>query len=69
MAGNLSDEVDMKSKDLRNSENKSAPEKMDAYRAKYAWLDQGKYVAHAAPSLSLSAIRNQRGLPDTGAGA
>ena len=25
-------------------------EKFDAFFAKYAWLDQGKYIAHAAPA-------------------
>ena len=50
MAGNLSDEVDMKSKEFQEFRKQVGPEKMDAYRAKYAWLDQGKYIAHAAPA-------------------
>ncbi len=50
MAGNLSDEVDMKSKEFQEFRKQIGPEKMDAYRAKYAWLDQGKYIAHAAPA-------------------
>ena len=50
MAGNLSDEVDMKSKEFQEFRKQIGPEKMDAYRAQYAWLDQGKYIAHAAPA-------------------
>ena len=50
MAGNLSDEVDMKSKDWQQFRKQVGPEKVDAFVAKYAWLDQGKYVAHAAPA-------------------
>jgi len=50
MAGNLSDEVDMKSKDWQEFRKQVGPEKVDAFVAKYAWLDQGKYVAHAAPA-------------------
>lgn len=50
MAGNLSDEVDMKSKEFQEFRQQIGPEKMDAFRAKYGWLDQGLYVAHAAPA-------------------
>jgi cephalosporin-C deacetylase-like acetyl esterase len=50
MAGNLSDQVDMKSKEFQEFRKQIGPEKVDAAVAKYAWLDQGKYVAHAAPS-------------------
>lgn len=50
MAGNLSDEVDMRSKEFQEFRKDVGPEKMDAYRAEYSWLDQGKYVAHAAPA-------------------
>jgi len=50
MAGNLSDEVDMKSKEFQEFRKRVGPEKLDALVAKYAWLDQGKYVAHAAPA-------------------
>jgi len=50
MAGNLSDEVDMKSKDWQEFRKQIGPEKVDAFAAKYASLDQGKYVAHAAPA-------------------
>jgi cephalosporin-C deacetylase-like acetyl esterase len=50
MAGNLSDVVDMKSKDWQEFRKQVGPEKVDAFVAKYSWLDQGKYVAHAAPA-------------------
>ena len=50
MAGNLSDQVDMKSKEFQEFRKQVGPEKVDAFVAKYAWLDQGKYVAHATPA-------------------
>jgi cephalosporin-C deacetylase-like acetyl esterase len=50
MAGNLSDEVDMKSKEFQEFRKNLGPEKVDAFVAKYSWLDQGKYIAHAAPA-------------------
>ena len=50
MAGNLSDEVDMKSKEFQDFRKQVGAEKFDAFIAKYSWLDQGKYVAHAAPA-------------------
>ena len=50
MAGNLSDEVDKKSKEFEEFRKQIGAEKFDAFYAKYSWLDQGKYVAHAAPA-------------------
>jgi dienelactone hydrolase len=50
MAGNLSDEVDMKSKEFQDFRKQVGAEKLDAFIAKYSWLDQGKYVAPAAPA-------------------
>ena len=50
MAGNLSDEVDMKSKEFQGFRKQVGAEKFDAFIAKYSWLDQGKYVTHAAPA-------------------
>jgi cephalosporin-C deacetylase-like acetyl esterase len=50
MAGNLSDEVDFKSKEFQEIREKVGAQKVDAYVAKYAWADQGKYIAHAAPA-------------------
>jgi hypothetical protein len=50
MAGALSDEVDSKTKLYQDYRKKIGPEKFDAFVAKYAWLDAGKYVSHAAPA-------------------
>jgi dienelactone hydrolase len=50
MAGNLSDQVDMKSKEFQEFRRQIGPERVDAAVAKYSWLDQGRYVAHAAPA-------------------
>ena len=50
MAGSLSDEVDMKSREYQDFRQKVGPEKFDAFAAKYSWLDPGKYVSHASPA-------------------
>ncbi len=50
MAGSLSDQVDMKSKEAQEFRQQIGAEKYDAFIAKYSWLDQGRYVAHAAPA-------------------
>lgn len=50
MAGGLSDDVDLKSEELKQLRQKVGPEKFDAFTAKYAWLDAGKFVSHAAPA-------------------
>lgn len=50
MAGDMSDAVDMRSKEYQDFRQKIGPEKFDAYAAKYSWLDTGKYVSHAAPA-------------------
>src|SRR2546427_5091427 len=50
MAGSLSDEVNSKSKEYQEFRQKIGPEKLDAFMAKYSYLDQGKYVSHAAPA-------------------
>ncbi|HEY6273858.1 MAG TPA: hypothetical protein VIX19_17905 [Terriglobales bacterium] len=47
MAGNLSDEVDMKSEEFKQFRLKTGPAKVDAFNAKYAWLDPGRFVSHA----------------------
>src|SRR5207248_2657432 len=49
MAGDLSDEVDKKTKEFQEYRQKVGPEKLDAFMAKFAWMDAGKYVSHAAP--------------------
>jgi len=50
MAGGLSFEVDRKTKPYQDIRNRMGGEKFDAVLAKYAYLDPGKYVAHAAPA-------------------
>jgi len=50
MAGPMSDEVNLRSKEFQNYRQKVGPEKFDAYMAKYSWTDMGKYVSHAAPA-------------------
>ncbi len=50
MAGGLSDEQDLKSKEEQENRKKVGAEKYDAFVAKYAWLDAGKYVSHAVPA-------------------
>ncbi len=51
MAGLMSDEVTRRTKDFQEFRQKIGPEKLDALIAKYAYLDQGKYVSHAAPAV------------------
>src|SRR5258708_5357341 len=50
MAGDLSDEVDKSSKGFQEYRKKVGPEKLDAFMSKFAWMDAGKYVSHAAPA-------------------
>jgi dienelactone hydrolase len=59
MAGGLSDEVDMKTPQYQEYRQKIGPEKFDAFVAKYSWLDQGKYIAHAAPAFVLMQFATQ----------
>lgn len=51
MAGSMSDEVGRQSKGFQEFRQKEGAEKVDAYIAKYSYLDQGKYVSHAAPAV------------------
>lgn len=51
MAGSLSDEVDLKTKEYEEYRQKIGPERFDAFVAKYTWLDPGKFVSHAAPAV------------------
>ena len=53
MAGDLSFEVDKKSKAFEEYRQKIGPEKFDAYLEKYSWQDEGKYISHAAPAAVL----------------
>ena len=51
MAGGLSDEVNSKTPQYQEFRQKVGPEKLDAFIAKYYYLDQGKFVSHAAPAV------------------
>jgi dienelactone hydrolase len=59
MAGGLSDEVDMKTEEFQQFRKKVGPEKLDAFAAKYVWLDPGKFVSHAAPATVLLQFATQ----------
>jgi dienelactone hydrolase len=50
MAGGLSDEADIKTRQGQEYRQKVGPEKFDAFVAKYSWTDAAKYVSHAAPA-------------------
>lgn len=50
MAGALSDEQDIKSKEYQDYRQEVGADKFDAFIAKYAWIDPGKFVSHAAPA-------------------
>ena len=51
MAGSMSDEVGRQTREFQEFRQKVGAEKVDAYTAKYSYLDQGKYVSHAAPAV------------------
>jgi hypothetical protein len=51
MAGTMSDEISLKTPEYQAYHQKVGPEKFDAFMAKYAWTDQGKYVSQAAPAV------------------
>src|SRR3989440_10895597 len=53
MAGTTSDEVSQRTKEYQEFRQKIGPEKLDAFTAKYYYLDQGKFVSHAAPAVIL----------------
>jgi cephalosporin-C deacetylase-like acetyl esterase len=59
MAGSMSDEITQQTKDFQEFRQKVGPEKLDALIAKYAYLDQGKFVSHAAPAVVLLQFSNQ----------
>ena len=50
MAGSLSDQVDIKMGVYEKFRQQVGPEKFDAYMASHTYLDQGRFVAHAAPA-------------------
>lgn len=59
MAGTTSDEVGRATKEFQEFRQKVGAEKLDALSQKYSWLDQGKYVAHAAPAVVLLQFGSQ----------
>jgi cephalosporin-C deacetylase-like acetyl esterase len=59
MAGILSDEAIRQIKEYETFRQQNGPAKVDAYNEKYAWLDQGKYVSHAAPAVVLLQFATQ----------
>jgi cephalosporin-C deacetylase-like acetyl esterase len=50
MAGSMSDELSQNTKEFQEFRQKVGPEKLDAFVAKYSYLDQGKFVSHATPA-------------------
>ncbi len=59
MAGLMSDEITQQTKEFQEFRQQVGPEKLDALVAKYSYLDQGKYVSHAAPAVVLLQFSNQ----------
>ena len=53
MAGTTSDEITNNTPEFRDFRQKVGPEKLDAFIKKYYYLDQGKFVSHAAPAVIL----------------
>lgn len=51
MAGPISDEVGLKTGGYEKFRQQVGPEKFDAFMASHTYLDQGKYVSHAAPAV------------------
>jgi dienelactone hydrolase len=50
MAGDLSDQVDSTTPRFQEHRKKIGPARFDAFIAKFAWTDTGKYASHAAPA-------------------
>ena len=50
MAGSISDEVIRKTGGFEQFRQQVGPEKFDAYMASHVYLDEGKFVSHAAPA-------------------
>ena len=59
MAGSMSDEINLQTKEYKDFRQKVGAEKFDAFIAKYSYLDQGKYVSHAAPAVVFLQFANQ----------
>ncbi len=51
MAGSMSDEVSHNTPEFQKFRQDVGPEKVDAFLGKYYYLDQGKFVSHAAPAV------------------
>jgi len=51
MAGPISDEVGYKTGGYEKFRQQVGPEKFDSFMKSHAYLDQGKYVSHAAPAV------------------
>jgi len=51
MGGSMSDELTQNTREFQEFRQRVGPEKLDAFVAKYSYLDQGKYVSHAAPAV------------------
>src|SRR5687767_10444446 len=50
MAATMSDEVTRKIPEYQEYRKQIGEEKFEAFEKKYYWIDQGRYVAHAAPA-------------------
>ncbi len=51
MAGSMSDDVTVRSKEYQEFRLKVGAQLFDAFMNKYSWLNQGKFVSHAAPAI------------------
>src|SRR3989449_2808545 len=51
MAGSMLDEISQNTPEFRDFRQKVGAEKLDAFIAKYYYLDQGKFVSHADPAV------------------
>jgi hypothetical protein len=50
MAGDISFEVDKRTKAFQDYRQKIGPQKFDAYAKEYSWQDEGQYISHAGPA-------------------
>jgi dienelactone hydrolase len=50
MAGDISFDIDRKTKAVQEYRQKIGADKFDTFAAKHAWMEGGKYVSHAAPA-------------------
>jgi dienelactone hydrolase len=59
MAGTTSDEITNNTPEFRDFRQKVGAEKLDAFIKKYYYLDQGKFVSHAAPAIVMLQFATQ----------